>query len=216
VSADRTRLRKLLGDARRFARRRASEFRQRFGRAREGLLAVQDERYLVVLDEKFMHDRSSLQPLIDRITNRGVMVEVGSLAGFSTRLFARHFEKVFSVDPYEAGYDDTNDKNSNAVRLGLARDLFTLRFIDEPRVVQYQERSAAGCRRFEDRSLDFVYLDGSHTYEAVAEDIRCWHPKVKPGGMIGGDDFAWEGVARAVREALDRFEVIENRWLAIV
>ena len=140
----------------------------------------------------------------------------GSLAGFSTKVFARHFEKVYSVDPYAAGYDDGHDKNSDSIRLTLARDLFTLRFIDEPKVVQYREPSVAASRRFADRSLDFVYLDGSHTYEAVKEDIAMWQPKVKPGGMLAGDDLPWEGVTRAVREALPAFEEVEGRWLVVV
>lgn len=206
----------ILGDARRLAQRGVTRLRQQLTGIRDGMISAQDDRYLVILQEKFMHDRSSLEPLIARIPHRSVMVEVGSLAGFSTRVFARHFDKVISVDPYRAGYDDGHDKNSDVGRLALARDLFTLRFIDEPKVTQHREPSAEACRRFADGSLDFVYLDGSHTYDAVAEDIRCWRPKVKRGGMLAGDDYSWEGVERAVREGLDKFEVVEGRWLATV
>ena len=50
---------------------------------------------------------------------RHSMVEVGSLAGFSTRVFASHFQAVHSVDPYEPGYD-AQDMNSKLERLALA------------------------------------------------------------------------------------------------
>lgn len=40
-----------------------------------------------------------------------------------------------------------------------------------------------------DRSLDFVYLDGNHGYEAVIADLTAWSPKVKPGGAICGHDY---------------------------
>lgn len=41
-----------------------------------------------------------------------------------------------------------------------------------------------------DGSLDLVYVDGDHTLRGISIDlIRTW-PKVRPGGLLGGDDFA--------------------------
>jgi len=180
----------------------------------EDLVTLNTERHIVVARERFFHDRSSLLEVIERVSGRGKMVEVGSLAGFSTKIFSRHFEHVYSVDPYAAGYDDVRDQNSDAFRLHLARDLFTIRFLDEPNVTQYREASHVGCERFGDQSLDLVYLDGSHTYEDVLRDIRCWKPKVKPGGTLAGDDYKWEGVEKAVKENLNDFEVAQGRWIA--
>ena len=39
---------------------------------------------------------------------------------------------------------------------------------------------------FEDKELDFVYLDANHTFEAVNYDLIAWYPKVKSGGLLGG------------------------------
>ncbi len=40
-----------------------------------------------------------------------------------------------------------------------------------------------------DGSLDFAYVDGDHTLRGITIDlIRAW-PKVRPGGLLGGDDF---------------------------
>ena len=141
------------------------------------------------------------------------MVEVGSLIGFSTKIFARHFEKVFSVDPYIPGYD-SHDLNSDKRRLSLARDFFIIRFIDEPNVTQYNEKSPEVCSRFEEECLDFVYLDGSHTFEDVDLDIKSWKPKIKRGGYIGGDDFEIKGVKKAVEKNFIDYEVIVGRWIA--
>jgi len=40
-----------------------------------------------------------------------------------------------------------------------------------------------------DRSLDFAYVDGDHTLRGVTIDLTRVLAKMKPGGIIGGDDF---------------------------
>jgi len=48
-----------------------------------------------------------------------------------------------------------------------------------------------------------VLIDGSHEYEAVAQDIAIWLPHVVPGGILAGDDYHegdFPGVCKAVRE----------------
>jgi predicted O-methyltransferase YrrM len=179
------------------------------------LLTDFDDRFVRILGDRFMHDRGSLGPLIERVAHRGTMVEVGSLCGFSTAFFAARFERVISIDPYAPGYDP-EDRNSEASRLRLAQEVFKLRFFDDPRVTQHNETSEAGAKRFGDRSLDFVYLDAGHSYDAVRKDISLWLPKVREDSWIAGDDYDWEGARPAIEEAFSRHDVIENRWIARV
>jgi Methyltransferase domain len=41
-----------------------------------------------------------------------------------------------------------------------------------------------------DGSLDLAYVDGDHTLHGISIDlIRTW-PKLRPGGLLGGDDFS--------------------------
>lgn len=40
-----------------------------------------------------------------------------------------------------------------------------------------------------DESLDFVFIDADHTYDAVKEDINGWTPKVRKGGVVSGHDY---------------------------
>jgi len=52
-------------------------------------------------------------------------------------------------------------------------------------------------------SLDFVFIDAEHTYEAVRADILTWRWKLKPGGLLAGHDYndkSFPGVCRAVDE----------------
>jgi len=51
-----------------------------------------------------------------------------------------------------------------------------------------------------DGSLDFVFIDAGHDYESVYADIAAWKPKLKPTGVMAGDDISeFEGVGRALK-----------------
>lgn len=57
------------------------------------------------------------------------------------------------------------------------------------------------ARQISDGSLDFVYLDADHSYDAVTADLTAWLPKLRPGGLMAGHDFVdYEG-------ELGRFQV---------
>ena len=66
---------------------------------------------------------------------------------------------------------------------------------------------------FQDDSLDFVYIDGLHTYDAVKADIDGWYDKVKTGGIIAGHDYSTEWIG--VKNAVDEF-VLENNLTLFV
>jgi predicted O-methyltransferase YrrM len=51
-----------------------------------------------------------------------------------------------------------------------------------------------------DGSLDFVFIDALHTYDAVTQDIGAWFDKVRSGGLVAGHDYRWDGVQQAVHE----------------
>ncbi len=55
---------------------------------------------------------------------------------------------------------------------------------------------------FPGEQVDFVYIDADHRYEGCKADIEAWWPKVKPGGILAGHDYAGEyiGVVHAVDE----------------
>jgi len=74
-------------------------------------------------------------------------------------------------------------------------------------VVIHRSASADAAGQFEDASLDWVYVDGNHLYEYVWADLELFAPKVRPGGLLAGDDYGspgwWDdGVRRAVDRLL--------------
>jgi hypothetical protein len=78
--------------------------------------------------------------------------------------------------------------------------------------------SVLASSRYEDKSLDFVFIDGSHIYEAVKADIEAWLPKVKVGGYLGGHDYGNQneplnGVKQAVDERFgENIETYNPGW----
>jgi hypothetical protein len=37
-------------------------------------------------------------------------------------------------------------------------------------------------------NIDFLYIDGNHKYKYVFKELQLYYDKVKPGGIIIGDD----------------------------
>ena len=60
--------------------------------------------------------------------------------------------------------------------------------------------SVDASKLYDDESLDFVFIDASHKYDDVMDDLNCWFPKVKVGGVIAGHDYNGAGVKKAVDE----------------
>jgi len=52
-----------------------------------------------------------------------------------------------------------------------------------------RQKSLDAAETFANETLDFVYIDGEHSYESVKEDIEAWTPKVRKGGIVSGHDY---------------------------
>lgn len=64
--------------------------------------------------------------------------------------------------------------------------------------------SADVLSSFPDNHFDWVYIDGNHLYDFVKADVEISLAKVKPGGIIAGDDFYWKKNGRThVKDAVE-------------
>lgn len=124
----------------------------------------------------------------------GLMVEVGAADGGSACVWQRMCPsmQIVCVDPWIEGS-------------GYGEDVFQA-FLDNTRactVAHLRLTSLQAAPVFPDASVDFVYIDAIHTYDAMHDDIAAWLPKVKRGGWFGGHDYTpdFEGLMRAVDEA---------------
>lgn len=74
-------------------------------------------------------------------------------------------------------------------------------------VMIHREDSAKAADLFEDNSVDFIWVDAGHEYDEALADIAAWWPKLKAGGVMGGDDYPMPGVNKAVKQFFRSHEV---------
>ncbi|MHA2064359.1 MAG: class I SAM-dependent methyltransferase [Candidatus Thorarchaeota archaeon] len=66
-------------------------------------------------------------------------------------------------------------------------------------------KSMDAVKLFDNEFFDFVFIDATHSYECVREDIIEWMPKIKLGGFLCGHDYGdprFPGVKQAVDEMM--------------
>jgi len=70
--------------------------------------------------------------------------------------------------------------------------------------------------KYSDVELDWIYIDGDHSYEGCFKDLENSLKIVKPGGFILGDDYGWPsakwskpGVTQAVNEFINKHELTQ-------
>lgn len=156
--------------------------------------------------------------LVTKVPDDGIFVECGAWLGSSSSYLcdiAQDRIKVFIVDTWKGSPDELNSTH----RLATTTDIFKI-FIDnmgERSFTPIRMDSCEASLQFNNESCDVVYIDMTHTYEAVKRDIECWLPKVKIGGYIAGHDYAFyaPGVIKAVDEFFkDRITIMDdNSWV---
>jgi len=71
--------------------------------------------------------------------------------------------------------------------------------------------SFEAAKYFDSNSVDTIFIDAGHSYEAVVKDIAAWLPKMKNGGIMAGHDYtAWIGVKEAADGVFDKPDKVEN------
>jgi len=138
-------------------------------------------------------------------TNAKVVIEVGSWLGLSTRHIARTIPEdgvVYAVDHWLGTPSEDNSVFdmanlyrqflSNVIHENLTHKIVPLRMSSIEAAATLQIKP------------DVVYVDATHEYNEVYEDITLWFPFVKGHGVLCGDDYNW-GYEASVKRAVDRF-----------
>lgn len=135
------------------------------------------------------------------------IVEIGSWFGKSTKyLLDRIFQsgksiKVEVIDTFKGSLNESIHQNIVQSYDGDIYQTFYENIDFNNDVIVHKNYSNDSAELFENSSIDFLMIDADHSYEAVTSDIKNYFNKVKPGGIISGDDYnVFEGVTKAVNE----------------
>ncbi len=176
--------------------------------------------------------------ILARMPRGGVVAEIGvDMGGFSAKILKINRPRVLHlIDPWttEGGEygqfagagGDSAEGAARALAAPERHDLVRERFAQEiadRQVIIHRADSRAVATHFADSSLDWVYIDGNHSYEYVKADLEGYFPKVRRRGYMVCDDYHYagfwnDGVTRAVDEfvATGAVEAIFKRRSQIV
>jgi predicted O-methyltransferase YrrM len=143
-------------------------------------------------------------------TRAKIVIEVGSWLGQSTRHIAKTLPEgglVYAVDHWLGSPNEDNSPFdidnlyrqflSNVIHEHLTDKIIPVRM--------FSEQAAKSLKIVP----DLVYIDATHEYNEVYDDIVRWFPFVKGHGVLCGDDYYW-GYEASVKRAVDRFAVENN------
>lgn len=158
--------------------------------------------------DKIVDIRPSLSHIMNTkfFNNRKLIgAEIGTWKGHNALCFLMNvdIQKMYLIDPYKYydGYDKSDYKDNELNPEVIYNN--AVKLLDG-----YSDRIEFIIKKSEDavnlipNELDFVYIDGNHSYEYVKKDIELYWPKIRKGGILSGDDFGLHcsGVCKAVSE----------------
>ncbi len=152
--------------------------------------------------------------IVDAIPEDGIIVEIGSFLGRSTHYLGtslmnagKEDVKIYCVDTFEGSSEHANIKLPKDFSSIFRENLKFFIGRDMVRLCQGRSDDIAILERFEEATVDYVLVDGAHEYDAVKEDIINWWPKLKPNGVMFGDDYSLTSVSQAVKDGFGAIQV---------
>lgn len=140
--------------------------------------------------------------------NYKVVAEVG--IGYGNHAFTilrdTNIEKLYLIDPHKEYPNDgfSSDIVNNGGFEALVKNVIKSLEQYANRYTWFRKESLKITNEeINDESLDAVFIDGDHSYDAVLADLNFWWKKVKPGGQMLGDDY--ESCCPEVAPAVKKF-----------
>jgi hypothetical protein len=153
----------------------------------------------------------SIKPIIPLIKELGANItgcEIGINFGISM-IYALdeipEIRKLYGIDPYD-GMD-------GEVVLSEAKECFIKNMKDgyEDRIVFIEKFSDEACAEILDDSLDYIFIDGLHTYDQLLEDCKNYYSKVRTGGLFSGHDWPMQELQNAVYDFMDSLNIPRDK-----
>lgn len=161
------------------------------------------------------------QAVATHVPDNGVIVELGVFHGRSLCYMAEAIKQhkkegvsLNGVDKFEI-YGDLSPETMTGVQEKCRESLRRAGVVND--AILIVDDSADSAASFADQSVYFVYVDAAHDRDSAKRDIDAWLPKIAPGGIIAGDDYAecFSGVMQAVDDRFGKAAVVRGRTWAV-
>ena len=127
--------------------------------------------------------------------NGNIFIDVGCFIGGFTKIMAKWAKKrdgkVYSIDLFDnscepiACWGVHKEYDVKEIFLRNIRDRGLEKYVEVIKGCSWEV-----AEKFENESVDFIYIDAEHKYNSCKKDIQNWYPKLKKGGMIAGHDYS--------------------------
>lgn len=132
--------------------------------------------------------------------------ELGVFAGDFARDILRIMRpsKFYLVDTFEGMFTSANQDGDSweTLHLPTVEKMLLRELSCAGQTLIVKQESVAWLKAQPAASLDFIYIDTTHSYEQTAAELRDARRVVRPGGWISGHDYheRFAGVIQAVTE----------------
>jgi hypothetical protein len=166
------------------------------------------QNYLKQGNEKsFLPSIYAWVDLLEKYQRKNMVVcEIGTSDGSTTRSYLEIIRKndghLFAIDWFNgnlgvnSGTHFYNPSNSDGIYELFKKNVHS--YLD---IVEIKKgKSSQMISSISDKSIDFCFIDASHLYHDVYEDIKLILPKMKEGGILAGHDCEDISLANKGRE----------------
>lgn len=125
------------------------------------------------------HTSAEHEALLRYATGRRSLAEIGVAEGGSAAAIREVMAsdgKLALIDPFHL----SRFRLVNSSRLAARRAVRT----SQRGYVQWVEAFSYDAARTWEATLDFLFIDGDHTFEGVTRDWNDWHNHIEPGGVV--------------------------------
>jgi predicted O-methyltransferase YrrM len=138
-----------------------------------------------------------------------VFLEIGAYLGASAYVIAAAIEakedaQLFCVDTWRNDAMSEGNRNTH--------DLFLSNTKRYRNLITPLCGSSSDISQSFQKPIDFLFIDGDHSYEGVRSDVEAWFPKLGKGALVLFHDIGWApGVQRIVAEAVKARAISDGR-----
>jgi len=164
-----------------------------------------------------------------RVPINGLIVEIGAWKGRSSSAIytgGSLTKTIVSIDtwmgsPDESPHDIAKTQDifhiymQNMSILGIEpRDYLSSPFYENrPGVFFIKGDSVESSKHFEDKSIDWLFIDGWHSQ--LSKDLDAYMPKMKPNGLLTGHDYFcfYNEIQQEIHKRFYIHQIVHSIWI---